>query len=105
MRSRLSRRALLVLLVAALAATAARLAAPGSAAHAAFPGRNGRIVFDRWLHGNADLWTTDLHGRLQRLTRTADSEYAPAWSPNGLLIVFLLTSSPARATGTSTQLL
>jgi TolB protein len=83
------RRFLLVALIAVAAAVAALAAGgAGTAVHGAFPGRNGRIVFARWLHGNSDLWTTDLHGRLRRLARTVDSEEDPAWSPNGRRIVF-----------------
>src|SRR6188508_3082559 len=47
MRSRISRRALLVLLVAALAATAARLAAP-SEAHPTKPSRTLICGSERW---------------------------------------------------------
>jgi TolB protein len=54
---------------------------------AAFPGDNGRIVFD----SGGDIWTIRPHGG-GRVNLTAGSEafdVAPSWSPDGRRIVFM----------------
>jgi TolB protein len=63
----------------------ALLAAGGS--EAAFPGKNGRIVFV--LRG--DLWTIAADGTdLKRLTKTIARELGPSWSPDGTRIAYAL---------------
>jgi Tol biopolymer transport system component len=54
-------------------------------AHAAFPGRNGRIAFAR--EGN--IWTIRPDGSgLRRVTRNGAADSDPAWSSNGRWIAF-----------------
>jgi Tol biopolymer transport system component len=68
-----------VLLTALLVA----LAAPG--AQAAYPGRNGEIVFVR----GGDLWAIGTTGPPHRLTSTPKLKEAhPAWSPDGTKLAF-----------------
>ena len=50
------------------------------AASAAYPGKNGKIVFVK----GGDLWKIDADGRsLTRLTKTSKEESAPTWSLSG----------------------
>jgi Tol biopolymer transport system component len=54
-----------------------------SSAHAAFPGQNGKIVYDRWVVSGFGTDTT-------QLTNSPAQDIEPAWSPDGREIVFLL---------------
>lgn len=66
---------------AALAALVALGAAP---AQATFPGKNGRIVFQRPIGKQVDLFTVWANGdRLHRLTRTRTWEEQAEWSADG----------------------
>ncbi len=76
----------MTLVAAALAALAGLAAAP---AHAAFPGKNGRLVFQRPIGQQIDLFTVKPDGRaLRRLTRTRTWEEMAEWSPDGGRLVF-----------------
>lgn len=88
--------------VAAVAIGGALLAtlAPVPTGQAAFPGANGRIVFQRELvagdHTQVDLFTVkgDGSGRV-RLTATPNlNEFGPAWSADGSMIAFWRTPAP-----------
>jgi TolB protein len=74
--------------------------APAPPGQAAFPGGNGRIVFQRELlagdHTQVDLFTVQPDGRgTRRLTATPDrNEFGPAWSADGGGIAFWRTSAP-----------
>jgi TolB protein len=59
----------------------------GTSAHAAFPGKNGRIAFVRYS-GGSHVWTMNPDGSSQRrlLARHAS---LPAWSPRGTRIAFV----------------
>ena len=70
-------------------ALAAVLVAAVPSAEAAFPGRNGKIAFQRFVGGAFDIYVVDGR-RLRNLTRTKRPacEALPAWSPNGKRIAF-----------------
>src|SRR5438876_10930477 len=69
-------------------------------AHAAFPGSNGRLAFQRESpagdHTQADVYTIRPDGSgLERLTATADqNEFGPAWNAAGTRIAFWRTAAP-----------
>jgi Tol biopolymer transport system component len=68
---------------------AAVVAAGVPSADAAFPGRNGKIAFQRFVSGAFEIYVLD--GRtLRNVTRTRRPacEALPAWSPNGRRIAF-----------------
>ena len=63
-----------------------------AAAHAAFPGQNGKIAFAR----GGDIWTMNPDGTAQvNLTNTAVAENNPAWSPDGAKLAFDRIVGPA----------
>src|SRR5205807_7753777 len=68
------------------AAVAAVVAIP---AQAAFPGVNGKIVFQTNRDGNAEIYTMngDGTGRVN-LTRNPAEDIQPRWSPDGKRIVY-----------------
>lgn len=75
---------LLILLLALVASLQ-----PAAPAAAAFPGANGKIVFDTERDGNSEIYTMDPSGKNQnRLTDNPAGDMHAAWSPNGQLIVF-----------------
>lgn len=77
---------------AIVAALAAALLASGGPAEAAFPGANGKIVYESSAFDPVefDLFATDLVGPGQWLTDTSDvNEVAPAWSADGRGIAFI----------------
>ncbi len=64
-----------------------------SSAHAAFPGKNGRIIFERkasQFAGNSDPWVFS-GGKARRLVRISNNAYNFSYSPNGKKIVFEAT--------------
>jgi TolB protein len=76
----------MTLLAAGLAALAGLAAAP---AQATFPGKNGRLVFQRPIGKQSDLFTVKPNGRaLHRLTRTRLFEDRAEWSSDGRRLVF-----------------
>ena len=67
------------------------LLAPASA-HAAFPGANGKIAFER----GGDIWTVNPDGTGEaNLTNSPATESNPAWSPDGNLIAIDSNVTPA----------
>jgi hypothetical protein len=71
---------------AGLAALAGLAAAP---AQATFPGKNGRLVFQRPVGKQSDLFTVKPNGRaVRRLTRTRLYEDRAEWSPDGRQLAF-----------------
>jgi Tol biopolymer transport system component len=73
-------------IVALAAAACAAGAAVPSVAAAAFPGKNGKIVFNR----GGDIWTINARGRdLTRLTKNRHYEETPYFSPSSRRIVFM----------------
>jgi Tol biopolymer transport system component len=73
--------------VAVAAALAMALAT--APAQAAFPGGNGRLVFQRPVGKQVDLFTVPAGGgAIARLTRTAAWEEKAEWSPDGAWVVF-----------------
>lgn len=61
-------------------------------AQAAFPGQNGKLVFAR----GGDVWTINPDGSaLTNITRSASVESGPAFSPDGTMIAYSLSSGIA----------
>jgi Tol biopolymer transport system component len=80
----------ITLAAAGLAALTALAAAP---AYATFPGENGRLVFQRPIGQQSDLFTVKPNGKsLHRLTRTRSWEDRAEWSPDGRRLVFSLSN-------------
>jgi Tol biopolymer transport system component len=76
----------MTLVAAGLAALAALAAAP---AHATFPGENGRLVFQRPIGEQSDLFTIKPSGKaLHRRTRTRLFEDRAEWSADGRHLAF-----------------
>ena len=74
------------LIAAGLATLTGLAAAP---AHATFPGKNGRLVFQRPVGQQSDLFTVKPNGKaLHRLTRTRLYEDRAEWSPDGRQLAF-----------------
>lgn len=72
------------------------LAGTSREAEAAFPGANGKIVFesDRKTstnpEGDTEIFTINPNGTgLAQLTRNAADDYYPSWSADGLKIAFV----------------
>ncbi len=90
------RRALALLAIGLLV----QLEAPASPAHAAFPGANGRLAFQREApagdHTQTDVYTIQANGSgLKRLTNTPNlNEFGPAWNAAGTRIAFWRTPAP-----------
>jgi TolB protein len=85
---------------AALFAAGVALATGIGPAHAAFPGTNGRLVFQQERpagdHTQTDLWTIQPGGGgLRRLTATPfRNEFGPNWNAAGTRIAFWRTKAP-----------
>ena len=72
------------------------LGTPTKPAEAAFPGKNGKIVFESGI-SNEEIFTIKANGDNQtRLTNTRAGDEDPAFSPNGKMIAFA-----SRRTGNS----
>lgn len=82
------RHATKIVLVTTLIAAASFASLPG--AHAAFPGTNGDIAFNRLTHAQFDIWTVDADSTSTvRLTRTdRKNEDMPDWSADGTKIAY-----------------
>jgi Tol biopolymer transport system component len=86
MDSRSTRRALAIPI--ALAALA--FAAPAGTAHAAYPGKNGKIAFSSNRNGNYDIFAVRADGTgLTQLTDNVRADIEPRWSPDGTQIAFM----------------
>lgn len=76
----------LMLAAAGLATLSALAATP---AHATFPGKNGRLVLERPIGKQSDLFTVKPNGQsLRRLTRTRLFEDRAEWSADGRALAF-----------------
>lgn len=81
--------ALQVGIIAGMLALVALLGAPAQQASAAFPGKNGRIVFNSNQDGNAEIYSINPNGSGEtNLTNNPASDTQPAVSPNGNRIAF-----------------
>jgi Tol biopolymer transport system component len=82
-------RALVALTITLVAACFAVLAFAAPSALAAFPGANGKIVFDTNRDGNYEIYTMNAGGGGQtRLTNNTAVDTLPAWSADGTKIAF-----------------
>jgi dipeptidyl aminopeptidase/acylaminoacyl peptidase len=92
MRTRLSRRRLLwrsIFAASALVVALAISAIAAGEARAAFPGTNGRIVFETNRDGNEEIYTMNADGTNRvDLTRNPTDDTDPRWSADGSRIVF-----------------
>jgi Tol biopolymer transport system component len=82
------RRAATIATATVLAAAAPLVSLPG--AHAAFPGTNGDIAFNRLVNRQFDIWVVDADSTSTvRLTRTARAnEDMPDWNADGTQIAY-----------------
>jgi Tol biopolymer transport system component len=78
-----------VVLALVAACMAALVVAVVKPAEAAFPGRNGKIVFSSTRAGNSEIYVMNPNGSgVQRLTEDPATDLTPAWSADGTRIAF-----------------
>ncbi|HEX2740770.1 MAG TPA: hypothetical protein VHM69_09995, partial [Rubrobacter sp.] len=80
-----------VSLFVAIALAAGLLALPLGSAEAAFPGTNGKIIFDSdrlTAVGGPGLYTITPGGTAAKIPGTSSGDNQPAWSPDGSRIAF-----------------
>src|SRR5437016_3611984 len=76
-------------ITAVLASTVLAVLVFAAPAHAAFPGKNGKIAFTSLRTGNYDIYTMNADGSdVTALTNDAAADFLPAWSADGEKIVF-----------------
>jgi dipeptidyl aminopeptidase/acylaminoacyl peptidase len=81
--------ALQAVVLAGLLALVGLVGAAAQQANAAFPGKNGRIVFSSTRTGNLDIYSMNPDGSgVARLTNSPESDSQPAVSPDGNKIAF-----------------
>ena len=82
-----------LVMLAALAVAVSSLVQEARPAHAAFPGANGRIVFDTNRDGNEEIYAMNPNGTNQvNLTKyPSANDFDPAVSPDGTKIAFTST--------------
>lgn len=82
-------RAFMVIAAVVLATILLLLIVATKPAEAAFPGRNGKIVFESNRDGNSEIYTMQADGSAQTWrTTNSISDSTPAYSPDGKQIVF-----------------
>ena len=85
--------ALIVAAVLVVACAVATLLAVSKEAETTFPGKNGKIAFTSTRDGKTgseDIYTMNPNGTaVERLTNFEDSDFEPAWSPDGSKIAFM----------------
>jgi Tol biopolymer transport system component len=59
------------------------------AAHATFPGTNGKIAYSNGFRGNAELYKVNPDGTGNGLLSGTTIALAPEWSPDGSAVVFV----------------
>ena len=96
MTTRISTTGILIAAVGLAAALVLAVALNGNPAGAAFPGKNGMIVFDRFVDGRAEIWTMSSNGARQRKLTNG---YDPAFSANGRKIAAGAQSSSIPISG------
>jgi TolB protein len=90
------------MLIRASLCAACALLASATAAHATFPGQNGKIAFTSFDALQSDIYTMSPTGRhLLNLTPFSPAaEEVPSWSPDGRTITFYSTrTGPTNPTG------
>jgi TolB protein len=87
-------RAMAMMVPAALAVGVLGLASIAEPARAAFPGGNGKIVFDSFRDGNEEIYVMNKDGSNQiNLTNNPATDVETAFSPDGSKIAFRSNST------------
>ena len=72
------------------------------AAHATFPGSNGKIAFESNRTGNLEIFVMNADGSgVTQITHFAGNDEHPAWSPGGGKIAFDRTPNGASSSATT----
>ena len=86
-----------VVTVAVIAATGWAVAVAGPSGSSAFPGVNGKVVFEQDVGGNLDIYVMEPDGTdVRRLTTDPEADFEPSWSADGKEIVFISTRTGLR---------